>query len=74
MEYVHKVNIFGRKIMVKSGLEEIILKFLHAEDICIKWIYLIKSCKIANSKLWCIVTIIFRPKILILGTYSILST
>jgi hypothetical protein len=33
MEYVHKVNIFGLKMMVKSGLEKIILKFLHAEAI-----------------------------------------
>ena len=33
MEYVHKVNIFGLKMMVKSGLEKVILKFLHAEAI-----------------------------------------
>ena len=33
MEYVHKVNIFGLKMMVKSGLKKIILKFLHAEAI-----------------------------------------
>jgi hypothetical protein len=33
MEYVQKVNIFGLKMMVKSGLEKIILKFLHAEAI-----------------------------------------
>jgi hypothetical protein len=33
MEYVHKVNIFGLKMMVKSGLEKIILEFLHAEAI-----------------------------------------
>ena len=32
MEYVSKINIFGLKIMVKSGLEKIFLKFLHAED------------------------------------------
>ena len=32
-EYVHKVNIFGLKMMVKSGLKKIILKFLHAEAI-----------------------------------------
>ena len=33
MEYVHKVNIFDLKMMVKSGLKKIILKFLHAEAI-----------------------------------------
>jgi hypothetical protein len=33
MEYVHKVNIVGLKMMVKSGLEKIILKFLHAQAI-----------------------------------------
>ena len=33
MESVYKITIFGLKIMVKSGLEKIFLKFLHAEDI-----------------------------------------
>jgi hypothetical protein len=33
MEYVHKANMFGLKMMVKSGLEKIILKFLHAQTI-----------------------------------------
>ena len=33
MEYIPKINIFGLKMMVKSGLEKIILKFLHAEAI-----------------------------------------
>ena len=33
MEYVHKINVFGLKMMVKSGLEKIILKFLHAQAI-----------------------------------------
>ena len=32
MEYVYKINIFGLKIMVKSGLEKIFMKFLHAGD------------------------------------------
>ena len=32
MEYVHKINIFGLKMMAKSGLEKIFLKFLHAGD------------------------------------------
>ena len=32
MEYVPKINIFGLNMMVKSGLEKIFLKFLHAGD------------------------------------------
>ena len=32
MEYVHKMDIFGLKMMVKSGLEKIFLKFLHAQS------------------------------------------
>ena len=31
MESVSKITIFGLKIMVKSGLEKIFLKFLHAQ-------------------------------------------
>ena len=31
MEYVLRNNIFGLKMMVKSGLEKIFLKFLHAQ-------------------------------------------
>ena len=31
IEYVTKNNIFGLKMMMKSGLEKIILKFLHAQ-------------------------------------------
>ena len=30
MEHISKINIFGLKMMVKIGLEKIILKFLHA--------------------------------------------
>jgi hypothetical protein len=33
MEYLHKINGFGLKMMVKSGLEKNILKFLHAQAI-----------------------------------------
>ena len=33
MESVSKITIFGLKMMVKSGLEKIFLKFLHAEAI-----------------------------------------
>ena len=32
MEYVPKINNFGLKMMVKSGLEKIFLKFLHAQS------------------------------------------
>ena len=31
MEYVSKINIFGLKMMIKSGLEKIFLKFLHTQ-------------------------------------------
>ena len=40
MEYVSKINIFGLKMMVKSGLEKIFLKFLP---------YFINVPKITNS-------------------------
>jgi len=33
MESVSKITIFGLKMMVKSGLEKIFLKFLHVEAI-----------------------------------------
>ena len=33
MEYVPKIDIFCLKMIVKSGLEKIFLKFLHAESI-----------------------------------------
>ena len=33
MESVSKIKNFGLKMMVKSGLEKIFLKFLHAEAI-----------------------------------------
>ena len=33
MESVSKITIFGLKVMMKSGLEKIFLKFLHAEAI-----------------------------------------
>ena len=32
MEYVSKITIFSLKMMVKSGLEKILLKFLHVRD------------------------------------------
>ena len=46
MEYGPENNIFVLKMMMKSGLEKIILKFLHAQHNCF---YLIKKLKIANS-------------------------
>jgi hypothetical protein len=33
MEYGPEINIFVLKMMMKSGLEKIILKFLHAQAI-----------------------------------------
>ena len=36
MEYVSNINIFGLKMMMKSGLEKIFLKFLHAHGLFIK--------------------------------------
>ena len=32
MEYEWIFSVYGQKMMVKSGLEKIFLKFLHAED------------------------------------------
>ena len=46
MESVSKNTIFGLKMMVKSGLEKIFLKFLHTETI---FPYFIKVSKITNS-------------------------
>ena len=40
LEYVTKINIFGIKIMMKSGLEKIFFKFLHAEAIFFEFILL----------------------------------
>ena len=33
MESVHKITIFGLNMTMKSGLEKVFLKFLHAEAI-----------------------------------------
>jgi len=43
MEYVSKITIFGLKMMVKSGLEKIFLKFLHAQAIFFQIILLHRS-------------------------------
>jgi hypothetical protein len=49
MEYVPKINIFALKMMVKSGLEKIFVKSLHAQSLFRKitetWIF----AKTANS-------------------------
>jgi hypothetical protein len=46
MESQHKNTIFGLKMMVKSGLEKIFFRFLHAGDY---FSLLHKSAKITNS-------------------------
>jgi len=33
MEYVYRINIFGLKMMMKSGIEKIFSKFLHAQSL-----------------------------------------
>ena len=86
MESVSKNTIFGLKMMVKSGLEKIFFKFLHAGDY---FSLLHKSvqnhkCSDKNNHLpaWRdfkiifsipLFTIIFRPKMIFLGTDSILK-
>ena len=77
MEYVSKINIFGLKMMVKSGLEKIFFKIPPCEHhvILIKTPLLYEVNSFNRKKFSRpLFTIIFRPKILILGTYSILST
>ena len=46
IESVSKNTIFGLKMMVKSGLEKIFLKFLHADT---TFSYFIKVPKITHS-------------------------
>ena len=43
MEYVLRNNIFGLKMMVKSGSEKIFLKFLHAQTFSGLLIWFIKA-------------------------------
>ena len=43
MEYVWNFSISDQKMMVKSGLENLFLKFLHLKPFSIKWINLIES-------------------------------
>jgi len=48
MEYGPENNIFVLKMMI-SGLEKIILKFLHAQAVNNKWIYYIEKLRVTNS-------------------------
>ena len=43
MEYGLNFSNFCLQMMVKSRLEKIFFKFLHAQAFSIKWIYLIES-------------------------------
>ena len=49
MESVSKIKIFGLKMMVKSGLEKIFLKFLHAEAIFFYVIRFAQNPKYSNK-------------------------
>ena len=50
MKSVSKNTIFGLKMMVKSGLEKIFLKFLHAQSLFqINLFYFMKVPEITNS-------------------------
>jgi hypothetical protein len=49
MEYVSKINIFGLKMMVNSGLEKIILKFLHVKNYCFFIHKNAQNCKFSNE-------------------------
>ena len=54
MEYVSKINIFCLKMMVKSGLEKHILKFLHAQNYFFLLHKNAQNCKFSkrNDLLW----------------------
>mgnify|MGYP001443297352 CR=1 FL=1 len=85
MESVSKNTIFGLKMMVKSGLEKIFLKFLHAGDYFSLLHKSVQNHKFSNKNNHLpargdfkiifsrpLFTIIFRPKIVFLDTDSIL--
>jgi hypothetical protein len=85
MESVSKNTIFGLKMMVKSGLEKIFLKVLHAGDYFPLLHKSAQNHKFTNKNnydpAWRdfkiifsrpLFTIIFRPKIIFLYTDSIL--
>ena len=83
MESVSKMTLFGLKMMVKSGLEKIFLRFLHEESILLTNFEENHKFSNKNSHLpaWRdfkinfsrpLFTIIFRPKIVFLDIDSIL--
>ena len=85
MESVSKNTIFGPKMMVKSGLEKIFLKFIHAGDYFPLLHKSARNHKFSNKNNYFpawrdfkvnfsrpFFTIIFRPKIVFLDTDSIL--
>ena len=85
MESVSKNTIFGLKMMVKSGLEKIFLKFLHAGDYFPLLHKSAQNHKFSNKNNYLpawrdfkinfsrpLFTIIFRPKMVFLDTDSIL--
>ena len=85
MESVSKNTIFGLKMMVKSGLEKIFLKFLHAGDYFLLLHKSAQNPKFSNKNnyrpAWRdfkiiisrpLFTIIIRPKMVFLDTDSIL--
>ena len=85
MESVSKNTIFGLKMMVKSGLEKIFLKFLHAGDYFLLLHKSVQNHKFSNKNnhlpAWRdfkinfprpLFIIIFRPKIVFLDSDSIL--
>ena len=85
MESVYKNTIFGLKMMVKSGLEKIYLKFLHAGDYFPLLHKTAQNHKFSNKNNYLpawrdfkinfsrpLFTIIFRPKMVFLYTDSIL--
>ena len=85
MESVSKNMIFGLKMMVKSGLENFFLKFLHAGEYFPLLHKSAQNHKFSNENNYLpawrdikidfsspLFTIIFRPKIVFLDTDSIL--
>ena len=85
MESVSKNMIFGLKMMVKSGLENFFLKFLHAGDYFPLLHKSAQNQKFSNKNNYLpawrdfkinfsrpLFTIIFRPKMVFLDTDSIL--
>ena len=85
MESVSKNAIFGQKMMVKSGLEKLFLKFLHVGDYFLLLHKSGQNHKFSNKNnhlpAWRyfkinfsrpLFTIIFRPKMVFLDTDSIL--